>query len=55
MWLDCLKRFDVRYMDFEEKQMFVQDVLTKLDVLEATGECVEVVKEVTPGFGLDSE
>ena len=42
-------------MDFKEKQMFAQDVFTELDVLEAKGERVEIIKEVTPGFGLDSE
>ena len=25
LWPDCPKCFDVRYMDFEEKQVFVQD------------------------------
>jgi hypothetical protein len=37
-------------MDFKEKRTF-----TELDVLEAGDKSSEVVEEVTPGFGLDSE
>jgi hypothetical protein len=41
-------------MDFEERQMFVQDAFTELDVLEAEkGD--GATGEVTPGFGQDSE
>lgn len=52
---DCPKRFDVRYMDFEEKQAFAQDALAELDVVEAADKHVELAEETKSGFGLDSE
>jgi hypothetical protein len=42
-------------MDFEERQTFVQDAFTELDVLEAVEKDNEATEEVTPGFGQDSE
>jgi hypothetical protein len=42
-------------MDFEERQMFVQDAFAELDVLEAVEKDDEATEEVTPDFGRDSE
>jgi hypothetical protein len=42
-------------MDFEERQMFVQDAFTKLDILEAVEKDDKATEEVTLGFGRDSE
>lgn len=32
---DCPRRFDIRYMDFEERQAFAQNEFAALDVIEA--------------------
>jgi hypothetical protein len=42
-------------MDFEERQMFMQDALAELDVVEAADKCADAAEETAPGFGLDSE
>ena len=53
---ECPKHFDVRYMDFEERQTFAQDAFAALDVLKADGKDADTTEEeVVPGFGLDSE
>jgi hypothetical protein len=53
---ECPRRFDVWYMDFEERQTFAQDAFAALDVLEADGKDADATEEeVVPGFGLDSE
>jgi hypothetical protein len=42
-------------MDFEEKQVFAQDALAELDVVEVVDKHVELAEETMLGFGLDSE
>ena len=53
---DCLRQFNIRYMDIEERRSFAQDKFAALDVTEAEVKSVKVEdKEVTPGFGMDSK
>jgi hypothetical protein len=51
-------QFDIRFMDFEERQGFVQDELVALDVREAeerAGEASEEKEEKVEDFGEDNE
>jgi hypothetical protein len=53
---DCPKRFDVRYMDLDERQAFAQDEFAALDASEAEEKSPEViVGDTKQDFGLDNE
>ena len=53
---DCPRRFDIRYMDIEERRSFAEDEFAALDVAEMEAKSSNIVEEEeTPGFGRDSE
>src|SRR5277367_1686011 len=52
---DCPKRFDVRYMDFEERQGFAQEEFVALDVMETKEREDDATIEVQEDFGKDNE
>jgi len=52
---DCPKRFDVRYMDLEERQGFAQEEFVALDVLETAERAEEDNERAPEDFGPDNE
>jgi Retrotransposon gag protein/Zinc knuckle len=52
---DCPKRFDVRYMDLEERQGFAQEEFVALDVMETKEREDEATIEEQEDFGKDNE
>ena len=53
---DCPKRFDIHYMDIEERQSFAQDEFAALNIAEVKVKSSNVVEEeMTLGFGWDSK
>jgi hypothetical protein len=42
-------------MDVEERKSFAEDEFAALDVAEAEAKSSDMIEEVTPGFGRDSE
>ena len=52
---ECLKCFDVRYMDLKERQGFAQEEFVALDVREMMKLDEEAQEEVKEDFGPDNE
>src|SRR5277367_866509 len=54
-WPDCPQRFDVRYMDLEERQGFAQEEFVALDVIETKEQEEIMATEQREDFGEDNE